>query len=482
MRTIVRWAIHNSPAVNILFVATLIGGFVCFTLLRREVFPQFELEIVLVTVPYPGASPADVETGICQPVEEALRSLDGIKRIISISKEGSGFVLLELTSNVRDVQKLVADARSRVDRIRNFPELANATVEQIVFRDTAIRVAVLGPEADTLDAELRLRKLLKRFRKNCSGAAISQVDLRGGKNYQIDVEISEETLRKYKLTLGQVAQILRRENAEMPGGQLRSDTQEILLRGKNRREVGNDIKSLPIITQPSGAILTVGDLGRVVDEFEDSPKINEINGKPALLINIQRSSEEDLIKICRAVHDYVDNEAALPPGYSLVVFGDTSVDVADRLRMLRDNGVQGLLFVFILLALFLEFRLAFWVALGIPICVLGAGVILYLTDQTLNMLSMFSFLMALGIVVDDAIVVGENIYAHRNMGKGFARRWMAPEVPPIFAAVCTTMIAFMPFFFVTGVMGKFIAVMPMAIIAMLAISLLEALGAALPFF
>ncbi|MBX3422052.1 MAG: efflux RND transporter permease subunit [Pirellulaceae bacterium] len=479
MRSIIQWAVRNSPAVNMIVFATLAGGLICFSWLRREMFPEFELEIVLVTVPYPGASPADVEKGICQPLEEAVRSLDGVKQVISVAKESSGFVLLELYTSVRDVQKVVADIRSAVDRIRNFPELAeDPTVQQMTFRDTAIRVALLGPETNTLDAELRLREVAEQVREDLLRLpSISQADLRGGKNYQIDVEISEATLRKHGLTLGQVAQILRRENAEMPAGQLRSDSQEILLRSKNRREVGEELKSLPIIAQSGGAVLTVGDLGRVVDEFEDSPKINEINGKPSLMINVQRTTEEDLISICQEVHDYVNNQVRLPEGYSLVVWGDTSIDVADRLKMLRQNGVQGLILVFIILALFLEFRLAFWVAMGIPISVLGASIILYLTDQTLNMLSMFSFLMALGIVVDDAIVVGENIHSHRMMGKDFLRASIdgAIEViPSVFAAVSTTMIAFLPFFFVSGVMGKFIAVMPVAILAMLAISLVEA--------
>jgi multidrug efflux pump subunit AcrB len=478
MKSIIQWSVKNSPAVNIIFIAVLLGGLACFNSLRREVFPAFELEIVLVSVPYPGASPADVETGICQPIEEAVRSLDGVKQVISVAKESGGFVLLELFSHVRDVQKVVANVRSAVDRIQNFPELSeDPTVEQIVFRDTAIRVAVLGPEKHNSDSELNLREVAEKVRDDLLRLpSISQVDIRGAKKYQIDVEISESTLRKYNLSLGQVAQILKRENAEMPGGQLRSDSQEILLRGKNRREVGEDIKSLPVLSNWDGAVLTVGDIGRVVDEFEDSPKFNEINGQPSLLINIQHASEEDLLSICQEVRQYVRNDALLPAGFSLVVFGDTSVDVADRLRMLRENGVQGLILVFVILALFLEFRLAFWVAMGIPISVLGAAVVLYMTDQTLNMLSMFSFLMALGIVVDDAIVVSENIHSHRALGKDYlsaAIDGTLEVIPSVFASVGTTMIAFMPFFFVTGVMGKFIAVMPIAILAMLSISLLE---------
>jgi len=483
MRSLARWAVDNTPAVNVIVACTLITGLVSFFWLRREVFPEFELEVVMIQVPYPGASPADAEKGVCQPVEEAVRALDNIKRVVSIAREGAGYVLVELDSNVRDVQKIVTEIRSRVDRISNFPELAeDPQVEQITFREAAIRVAVIGPYSTDPNAEMKLREVTEQVRDDLLELGqVTQANIQGAKAFQIDVEVSEDTLRKHGLTLTSVAQILRRENIEMPGGQLRSDGQEILLRGKNRREIGEELKQLPVVTQPNGAVLTVGDVATVRDAFDDSSAINEVNGQPALVINVDRTSDEDLLEITSAVHQYV-KAAELPLGYKLQVWGDTSVDVRDRMRMLRDNGLQGLLMVFVLLALFLEFRLAFWVSLGIPICVLGAGAILLNTGQTLNMLSMFAFLMALGIVVDDAIVVGENIYAHRGMGKDFVQAAIDGTVevmPSVVTAVMTTIIAFMPFFFVSGVMGKFIAVMPVAIIAMLAISLVEA-STALP--
>ncbi|RMF41768.1 MAG: efflux RND transporter permease subunit, partial [Planctomycetota bacterium] len=487
IRTLVQWAIRNTPGINVMVFGLMAVGLGSFFMLRREVFPEFELEIVLISVPYPGASPEDAEKGVCQPVEEAVRSLDGIKRMISVAREGGGYVILELESNVRNVQKVVTEVRSNVDRITNFPELAeDPEVEQITFREAAIRLAILGPESHDPDAELRLREVAENVRERLLDTdTISQVNIQGAKRYQIDVELSEETLRKYGLTLSRVAQILRRENIEMPGGQLKADGQEILLRGKNRREWGAEIAELPIITQPNGVILRVRDVGHVRDAFDDSTMINEVNGRPALVLSVDRTSDEDLLKIADAVHAFADRaalEGILPAGYTMQVWGDTSVDVRDRMRLLRDNGLQGLLFVFLLLAMFLEFRLAFWVSLGIPICVLGAGLVLLVTGQTLNMLSMFAFLMALGIVVDDAIVVGENIYAHRLMGKDFVTAAIDGTIevmPSVFTAVCTTIIAFMPFFFVEGVMGKFIAVMPVAIIAMLVISLLEA-STALP--
>lgn len=483
MRSLARWAVDNSPGVNVMVVCTLITGLISFFWLRREVFPEFELEVVMVQVIYPGASPADAEKGVCQPVEEAVRALDNVKRVVSIAREGGGYVLVELDSNVRDVQKVVTEIRSRVDRITSFPELAeDPQVEQITFREAAIRVAVIGPNSQDPAAEMKLREVTEGVRDDLLELGqVTQANIQGAKPFQIDVEVSEDTLRKYGLTLTSVAQILRRENIELPGGQLRSDGQEILLRGKNRREIGEELKQLPVVTQPNGTVLDVGDLAVVRDAFDDSSTISEVNGQPALVINVDRTSDEDLLDIASAVRSYVQT-AEMPPGYSLQLWGDTSVDVRDRMRMLRDNGIQGLIMVFVLLALFLEFRLAFWVALGIPISVLGAGAILLNTGQTLNMLSMFAFLMALGIVVDDAIVVGENIYAHRSMGKDFVRAAIDGTVevmPSVITAVMTTIIAFMPFFFVSGVMGKFIAVMPVAIIAMLAISLVE-VATALP--
>ncbi len=483
MKSLVSWAVQNGPGVNVMVAATLIAGLLSFTMLRRETFPEFELEVVLVQVPYPGASPADAEKGVCQPVEEAVRALVGIKRLVSIAREGAGYVIVELNSNVRDVQKVVSEIRSRVDRITNFPELAeDPQVEQITFREPAIRLAVIGPRSQDRDAEMKLRELAESVRDSLLDLPeITQAQLLGAKPYQIDVELSEDTLRKYGLTLSRVAQILRRENIEMPGGQLRAEGQEILLRGKNRREIGEEIKNLPIVMQSNGMVLKIADVGEVRDEFDDSSNINEVNGQPALVISIDRTSDEDLLRIADAVHKYAAT-AAVPEGYAVRVWGDTSVDVRDRMRLLRDNGLQGLALVFVLLTLFLEFRLAFWVSMGIPISVMGAAVVLLATGQTLNMLSMFAFLMALGIVVDDAIVVGENIHAHRGMGKGFVEAAIdgtAEVLPSVISSVATTVIAFVPFFFVSGVMGKFIAVMPIAIIAMLIVSLIEA-STALP--
>ena len=479
MRTIVAWTVRNMPAMNTLVIAILLVGAMAFASMRREVFPEFDLEIVLVSVPYPGATPEEVEEGICQKVEEACRSVAGIKKITSVAQEGMGYCVFELQDSIKDVQKTLGEIRSEVERIPSMPELAeDPKIEQVTLRTPAIKVGVLAPNGGAFDteAELELRDVAEVVRDDLLALpAVSAANLLGAKDYQIDIEISEETLRKYGLSLQKVADIVRRENLELPGGTIRSERGEILLRGKNKRYVGAEIAKLPLVTLPDGLVLTVGDLGTVRDEFADVANTNRINGRPGMVVSIDRSSGEDLLAMVADVKKYVA-DAKLPAGYELAVWADQSIDVQDRLRMLIENGLQGLVIVFVMLALFLDLKIAFWVAMGIPFSMLGTGALMYGTDQTLNMLSMFAFLMAIGIVVDDAIVVSDNVDRHRRMGKSLTTAAIdgtVEVVPSVISSVLTTVITFLPLCFVSGVMGKFIAVMPFAFISTLLVSLAE---------
>ena len=478
MRRLIEGAIRNSPAMNTLMIGVLSVGLVCFALMRREIFPEFELDIVLVSVPYPGASPDEIERGICQKVEEAVQSIDGIKRMTSVAQENVGSVILTLKSNVKDVQRVVNDVRSEVDRIPSFPDLAeDVEVSEIVFRQPAMKISILAPEDGEYDP-LTLRAVAEQVRTDILGLPnVSQATIKNALDYQIDVELEEDVLRKHGLSLNQVANIIRRENLEVPAGTIRSVGQDVLLRSKNKSDNGIDIAKLPLVTDPSGVVLTVGDLGTVRDELTDATAISETNGRPALMMQIERTSKEDLLTIVEEIREYAEGRQ-LPGGYEMLLWDDASVEVRDRLDMLVENGITGLILVFLVLAVFLEIRLAFWVAMGIPIAILGAGGLLYAGGQTLNMLSTFSFLMALGIIVDDAIVVGENVYSHRQMGKSFMQSAIdgtLEVLPSVSASVTTTIIAFCPLLFVVGIMGKFIGVMPFAVIAMLIVSLFECL-------
>ena len=503
MKSVIRWAIQNSPAMNTFLIASMIVGTVSMIVMRREVFPNFALEIVLVGVPFPGATPEETEEGICQKIESAVANLDGVKKMTSVGIEGYGYVILELDNNAQDVQKVLNDVRSAIDQISTFPPNAeDPDVRQIIFKAPAISVGVLAPIRDgppTLEQQVELRELAEDIRAELlelravppsslarrafsklfqpKGPAIANAELVAAQPYEISIEVPEDNLRQYGLSLSGIADRIRQQNADTPGGTMKTDSQELLLRGNNKREIGTEIAKLGIKTSNNADPITVGDIGNVIDGFAETSSDHLINGRKGLVIRVSKTAEEDLFTIVEAVKKYVA-ERDMPEGYSIDTWGDISVDVRDRMELLSRNGAQGLLFVFIVLAVFLDLRLAFWVAMGIPISILGAGFILLVAGQTLNMLTMFAFLMALGIVVDDAIVIGENIYAKREEGLGNVRAAIdgtAEVLPAVCASVATTIIAFMPLMYVTGVMGKFICIMPVAVIAMLVISLVESL-------
>ncbi len=482
MRSLVRSSIANSSALNLCMIGVLIVGWYSMGAMHRESFPEFDLDRILITVPYPGAAPQEVEEGIGQKIEEAVRGIEGIKKITTVAQESACNVVLELFPDGRSPDRILDEVRSEIDRIPSFPlEAEDPQITLVTNRRPSIRVGVMGPqtmdpETMGVEAELTLREVAERVRDDLLAIPeVTQVDYLAARDYQIDIEIPEDTLRSHGLTLQQAAEIIRRENRELPAGSIRSRSQEVLLRGNNRRTDGEELAELPLVTEPSGAVLTVGDLGRVRDEFTDSTAINVINGRPALALSVQRSTSQDLLAMIDAVKQYVKT-ADLPPGFELMTWSDESVEVRGRLNLLVRNGFQGLVIVFVLLLLFLDPKLAFWVALGIPFSLLAAGTYLYLTGQTLNQISMFAFVMALGIVVDDAIVVGENVFAHRQMGKSYLQAAVdgtVEVIPSVTTAVLTTVVAFAPLLFVSGTMGKFTAVMPAAIIAMLIASLIE---------
>lgn len=458
--------------------------------MQRESFPEFELDRVLVAVPYPGAAPQEVEQGIGQKIEEAVRSIEGIKKVTTVAQEGACNVVLELIAGGRMPDRILDEVRSEIDRIPSFPlEAEDPQISLVTNRRPSIRVGILAPASYgnsssngkmqlSSTEELMLRDVAETIRNDLLAIdAVAQVDFLAARNYQIDIEIPEQTLRSHGMTLRQTAEIIRRENRELPAGSIRSQSQEVLLRGNNRRTEGVELAKLPLLTQGDGAVLTVGDVGRVRDEFTDTTAINVINGKPALALSVQRSTSQDLFEMIDAVEDFV-RTAELPPGFQMITWSDESVEVRGRLDLLVRNGYQGLLIVFVLLLLFLDPKLAFWVAFGIPFAFLASGMFLYMTGQTLNQISMFAFVMALGIIVDDAIVVGENVFAHRQMGKSAMQAAIdgtVEVIPSVTTAVLTTVVAFAPLLFVSGTMGKFTAVMPAAIIAMLFASLIECL-------
>jgi multidrug efflux pump subunit AcrB len=329
-------------------------------------------------------------------------------------------------------------------------------------------------------SERKLREVAEKIRDDLTDAeGISQANLLGVRDYEISVEVSEEDLRRYGLTFDEVADAVRTASLDLPGGVIKTPGGDILVRAKGQRYYGREFEDIPLITDEEGTIIRLGDVADIIDGFEDVDRWGRFNGKRMAMVQVTRTAEEDIVEISRTVREYVaTHQDMLPEGIETAIWGDLSIMVQDRIDLLSTNGAVGMVLVFLTLALFLHFRLAFWVAIGIPISFMGAFFILDWHGDTINMISLFAFIMTLGILVDDAIIFGENAYSHFTSGKS-PREAVVDGVGevawPVLMAVTTTIVAFTPLLFVAGIMGKFIAVLPTAVIIILIVSLVEAL-------
>jgi len=473
MKGAVDWFARNSVAANLLMVLIMAGGLFTAVTIKREVFPEFSLDMITVQVPYRGAAPEEVEEGVCIRVEEAIQGLDGIKRITSTASEGSGMVTIELEAGA-DVREVLDDVKSRVDAIETFPEeTEKPIIQEITNRQQVINVAVHGQ----LD-EVSLKSLAEQVRDDLSALPeITQVELANARPYEISIEVSETLLRRHGLTFDEVAQAVRRSSLDLPGGSVKTEGGEFLLRTKGQAYRGHEFESLVLITRTDGSHLALGDVATIVDGFEDTDQASRFEGDPALVIQVYRTGEQSAIEVSDAVHAYMETaRARMPASVSLTTLGDQAAVLKDRLSLLFRNGLTGFALVFIVLTLFLRFSLAFWVSLGIPISFLGALWLLPGFDVSVNMMSLFAFIVVLGILVDDAIIVGENIYTHQQRHgdrmRGAIEGTQEVATPVIFA-VLTSVAAFAPMLFVPGVMGKMMVVMPLVVIPCLLFSLVE---------
>lgn len=475
MKFLAQWSINNRVAVNLIMIFIIVAGTMTVLRMRREMFPQFALDMINVSVEYPGASPSEVEEAICIKIEEKVKSIDGISRTLSTAYEGMGSVTVELASDA-NVQRALDDVKSEVDRIDTFPENAEKpVVTEIINRNPAITVAVYGDVSEKL-----LHETAEKIRDDLVDTGpISMAELVGVRDYEISVEVSEDNLRQYGISFDQVVNAIRTGSMDLPGGVIKTSQGEILVRSKGQLYAGQEFENLPLITLKDGTVVRLGQVAKVIDGFEDTDIKPRFNGKPAALVQVNRTSTEDVIKISNVVRSYVKtHRSEMPKGIHIATWFDLSNLVRGRINLLLRNGLQGIILVFITLALFLNLRLAFWVSAGIPLSFMGAFLVLHYIGATINMISLFAFIMTLGILVDDAIIIGENIYTHFGRGKSSRDAVVdgLNEVGwPVVMAVSTTLVAFTPLMFIAGIMGKFIAVMPKAVIIILIVSLGEAL-------
>lgn len=464
---------RNSIAANLLMIILVAGGIWTMFKIQKEVFPEFQLDYVEVNVEYPGAAPEEVEQGILLPVEEAIRGIQGIKEIVSTAREGSGEVLIELIGGA-DRMKVFQDIDQAVNRIRTFPD----DIEQP-------RVNLQSRQRDVMEVALygnvdfwTLRILAERLRNQLlSNPQITQVELGYVPDYITHVEISRHNLRQYNLTLGEVADIIASSSEDVPAGAVETQSGEILLRMQERKQWAEEFGKITIISSPSGAQVTLADIATITDGFEEVGFYGQFNQQTSIGLEIFRVGDQSPLEIEEIVLEMLE-DYQLPPGVSYRIDSNRAEDYRERLSLLTENGFLAIIIVLIILTLFLEYKLAFWVMMGMTISFIGGIIFLPLMGVSINMISMFGFLVVLGIVVDDAIVVGENIHEYRQ--KGFstidaAIKGTKDVSKPVIFSILTTIIAFVPLLFMPGENGKFWWPLPVVVILILSVSLLEAL-------
>ncbi len=472
---IIAWLVRHRVAPNLLMLMLIVGGLLMSREIKQEVFPEFELDMVVVSVVYPDSSPEEVERGIVLAVESAIRGVDGISEINATASEGSARLLISLEEGI-DRQKALDDVIQEVDAIDTFPE--DAEDPKVVLASRRRQVLYVNLYGDVTDSALRDLGMMVRDRLLLQ-PGISQIDLQATRDPEIRVEVPLANLRAHGLTLAEVADRIGDLAVEVPGGTVRARSGDILLRVENRQDWAREFADLPILTTESGGVLRLDDIAVVRDTLEESDRFQIVNGKPGVALAVYRIGDQTPIGVSEAVRAAMPGIAAeLPPGVSWGISADRSSFYQQRLELLMRNGLIGLALVMLLLGTFLNFKVAFWVTMGIPTAFLGALLFLPWFGVSINMISMFAFIIALGIVVDDAIIAGENIYEYRQRGMPFieaAIRGARDIAMPITFAILTNVVAFVPLYFVPGVMGNVFGVIPMVVVTVFLLSWVEAL-------
>jgi multidrug efflux pump subunit AcrB len=473
MKPIIAWFANNHIAANLLMLLIIMSGLAAVTQIPQKSFPDIEVPIITVTVPYLGAAPEEVEQGVCIRIEEELEGIEGIERLRSTSNEGMCSVQVELFEET-DESKALDDVKSRVDAIDTFPEETEKPIVRLISVVRAVLdIAVTGPSD-----ERTLKVLGQQVRDDIAALPnVTQVELKNTRPYEVSIEVSEAALREYGLSFDQVASAVRVRSLDLPGGAIKTEGGEILLRTKGQAYWGNEFEDLVLFTRPDGTRLKVKDVATVIDGFEDTDQLLRFDGKPAALIRVSRVGDQDILEITETVKNYLATAPArLPEGVKLTIWNDGSKLLRDRLDTLLSSARQGFLMVLILLALFLRPRLAFWVSAGVPVAFLGALALAANVGLSIDAISLFGFILVLGILVDDAVVVGENVYSnqlrHGDLLEGAIKGTQQVSVPVVFG-VLTTITAFMPLMLGPGTMGQIFGVIATVVICCLIFSLVE---------
>ena len=472
----VAYMAKHKVAANLLMIFVIMAGFVSLEALVQEVFPEFSLDIILVSVPYPGATPDEVEESILLKIEEQVQSVEGIDEITSTAAEGLGTVSLQLELGA-NVSAVLDDVKAEVDRITTFPvDAERPEIRELTSRQSVIKLVIFGDVA-----ERTLKEIAYRTEDALSELdQVSYVETTGIRPYEISIEIDQNTLRALGLTLGDISRVVRRGSLDLSAGSIETRDEQVRIRTLGQNYDQQDFESIVVISRPDGTVVRLADIATVIDGFEDADLITRYNGRPAALVEVYRTSDERVLDIVDAIEVALAEDIipGLPEGVFLEVWNNDADILADRLQLMLKNAALGLLLVLVALTLFLELGLALWVAAGIAMSFIGTLAVMMVLGVSINVMSLFGFILAVGIVVDDAIVVGENIYSERERGvPGLlaAVRGAKRITGPVIFAVLTTITAFSPLLFAPGTIGKFLGTIPIIVISVLTLSLIESL-------
>ena len=470
---IIEWFARNSVAANLLMFILLLGGLYSVVTIKKESRPQIETNFITVSIPFLGASPEDVEEGVLIKIEESIQDIEGIQEIISTGRRGSGNVQIEVSAGY-EVPEVMSEVKNRVDAISTFPDnTEKPIVSRSLFQQQVNMVTVFG-DVD----ERTLKEYTKQVRNEIVNLpGITRAELLGSRPYEISIEVSEHTLEQYAMTLGEVAQAIRRGSLDLPAGLIRSDAGDIQVRTKGQAYTGLDFEDILIRTNKDGSRVLLKDVANIKDDFAETGRFSEFNGKQAFTIRVLSVGDQSELEISQTVRDYIEvKQASIPSGVQLAAWADSTYYLKGRLDMMIKNLVIGALLVFLSLTLFLRLKLAFWVMVGLPVAFLGTFFLMPILGITVNLISLFGFILVLGIVVDDAIVIGESAYTSMR-AKGHSIDNILEGVHkvamPATFGVLTTIAAFIPILMISGVMGKFFAAIGWVVTLCLVFSIVE---------
>jgi len=475
MESLIRWWVRNPVAANLLMLIIITAGWLGLRDIEKEAFPAVQPDIVQVELIWPGASPKEVEQQVIQRVEEALKNVSNVYRITSEARESFGSLTVETFPSV-DLNTFLNDVKNAVDSVTSFPrDIENPRVRRLEWRQEMIRVALVGDVG-----EKALTHLGHRLRNEMAGLPyLSQVEVFGARREEVTIELSERALRNYGLSFSDVSTAIRRDSMNVSVGEVRTRTGDIQLRAENLADTQTDFEQIVIRQTADGGKIRVADVATVIDGFEQNQILATLNGKPAVLLQVQSTDNMQVVKASETVKKWIEKtRPSLPVGVDLELWSDTADIYNDRMELIAESSILGLILVFIILILTLEPKVALWVTTGIGVSFLGAFALLPANEVSLNLLSTFAFLLVLGIVVDDAIVVGESIHHHVHQrglrGEQAAITGAFAVSRPVIFAVLTTIVAFAPWLFLTGVTAQFTRQLSVVITLALTFSLIEA--------